>query len=56
MGAQGRPELLERIWGISCDCPCCEVDVPAGSSAGDWRVTKMLEDIEAILQNAQAHR
>eukprot|EP00752_Nemacystus_decipiens_P001976 g1899.t1 len=51
---QGRRELLQKVWGFSCDCQRCEEDAkPAGSSSGDWRVTKMLESIEALLENAQ---
>lgn len=49
--------MLQKVWGFSCDCQRCEEDAkPAGSSSGDWRVTKMLENIEALLENAQSCR
>lgn len=48
--------MLQNIWGFSCDCPRCEDDAKAGASAGDWRVTKMLSNIEALLENAQSCR
>ena len=54
--SKGRRELLEKIWGFSCDCPRCENDIRPGSSAGDWRVTKMLQTMEALLENAEARR
>lgn len=53
---QGRRELLENVWGFSCDCPRCQDDLPPGSSAGDWRVTKMLQNMEALLENARSCR
>ncbi|CAM9657808.1 unnamed protein product [Ectocarpus sp. 6 AP-2014] len=50
---EGRRELLQNVWGFSCDCPRCEDDTKPGASSGDWRVTKMLQNIEALLENAQ---
>ncbi len=55
--AQGRRELLQNVWGFSCDCPRCEEDAkPIGSSSGDWRVTELLQKIEALVENAQSCR
>ncbi|CAM9789556.1 unnamed protein product [Pylaiella littoralis] len=51
---EGRRELLQNVWGFSCDCPRCENDSEPGASSGDWRVTRMLSNIEALLENAQS--
>lgn len=56
IGAQGRRELTEAVWGFSCDCPSCEGDVAAGRSSGDWRVTAVLRDMEALLETAEHRR
>lgn len=53
---KGRRELLENVWGFSCNCPRCENDAKPGSSPGDWRVMKMLQTMEALLENAEARR
>ncbi|CAM9990458.1 unnamed protein product, partial [Hapterophycus canaliculatus] len=50
---EGRRELLQNVWGFSCDCPRCEDDTKPGASPGDWRVTRILENMEALLENAQ---